>query len=179
HLLPFPGRLLFWGVPPYRQLQRELPFARQIPLLQIFPRHEDPHGLRVPQSGWLHEPRPGQAEASDHHGPVRNTYKRSHRWERVHRHQDELQVSEREDKLAHVLFSTSGAELGLYGKPMARNAQLWTDDYRLLFDGPRATAEEIEKAAGILADTGGLFGYRFQFPAMRVGRHEIYWHRPL
>ena len=26
---------------------------------------------------------------------------------------------------------------------------------------------------------GGLFGYRFQFPAMRVGRFEIYWHRPL
>jgi hypothetical protein len=24
-----------------------------------------------------------------------------------------------------------------------------------------------------------LFGYRLQFPAMRVGRHEIYWHRPL
>src|SRR5262249_24740648 len=26
---------------------------------------------------------------------------------------------------------------------------------------------------------GGAFGYRFLFPAMRVGRHEIYWHRPL
>ena len=28
-------------------------------------------------------------------------------------------------------------------------------------------------------EAGGLFGYRFQFPAMRVGRHEVYWHRPL
>ena len=26
---------------------------------------------------------------------------------------------------------------------------------------------------------GGLFGYRMVFPAMRVGRHEVYWHRPL
>src|SRR4029079_1544406 len=26
---------------------------------------------------------------------------------------------------------------------------------------------------------GGVFGYRFVFPAMRVGRHEVYWHRPL
>ena len=26
---------------------------------------------------------------------------------------------------------------------------------------------------------GGLFGYRFLFPPMRVGRHEVYWHRPL
>jgi hypothetical protein len=24
-----------------------------------------------------------------------------------------------------------------------------------------------------------MFGYRFQFPAMQIGRHEIYWHRPL
>ena len=31
--------------------------------------------------------------------------------------------------------------------------------------------------AAILA--GGLFGYRFQFPAARVGRHEVYWHRPV
>src|SRR5207249_711669 len=26
---------------------------------------------------------------------------------------------------------------------------------------------------------GGVFGYRFVFPAMHVGRHELYWHRPL
>jgi Peptidase family M28 len=26
---------------------------------------------------------------------------------------------------------------------------------------------------------GGSFGYRFVFPAMRVGEHEISWHRPL
>ena len=29
-----------------------------------------------------------------------------------------------------------------------------------------------------LAD-GGEFGYRFLFPAMCVGQHEVYWHRPL
>ncbi len=26
---------------------------------------------------------------------------------------------------------------------------------------------------------GGLFGYRVQFPARRVGKYEVYWHRPL
>src|SRR5262249_11483200 len=26
---------------------------------------------------------------------------------------------------------------------------------------------------------GGLFGYRFVYPAMCVGRHEVYWQRPL
>jgi hypothetical protein len=27
--------------------------------------------------------------------------------------------------------------------------------------------------------SGGVFGYRFISPAMRVGLHEVYWHRPL
>ncbi|HEX5270215.1 MAG TPA: hypothetical protein VFW33_07010, partial [Gemmataceae bacterium] len=178
HLLPFPGSLVFWGVRWYRRMARRMPFAQQIPLLHLFHRHEDPHGLRVPQSGWMHEPRPGAPEPDEHHGPLRNTYKRSHRWERIHRHEDELAVGAREDKVAHVLFSTSEDDVGLYGKPMARNAQLWTDDGHFLLDGPHATAEEICDAHATVCE-GGLFGYRFVFPAMRVGRHEVYWHRPL
>ena len=80
--------------------------------------------------------------------------------------------------MAHVLFDTSESQMGLYGKPMARNAQLWTEDARLLLDGPRADRAGIARAADALAE-GGLFGYRFQFPAMRVGDFEVYWHRPL
>ncbi len=179
HLLPFPGSLLFWGIPSYAQLREELPFAAQIPLLHTSARHEDPHGIRVPQSGWMHEPRAGETETEDsQHGPMRNTFKRTHRWLRVYRHEDELAVVSKEDKLAHVLFSTAPDDLGLYGKPMARNVQLWTEDFRLLLDGPRAAAEEIDAAARQLR-AGGLFGYRFQYPALRVGRHEVYWHRPL
>jgi hypothetical protein len=68
--------------------------------------------------------------------------------------------------------------MGLYGKPMARNVQLWDHDFRPLLDGPRATPDEIDGAARRLRE-GGLFGYRFQFPAMRVGGREVYWHRPL
>jgi hypothetical protein len=178
HLLPFPGSLAFWGAPPYLRLQDELPFALQIPLLQTITRHEDPRSIRVPQSGWLHEPRSGQPEPDGQHGPVRNTYKRTHRWLRMHRHEDALAVVASEDKLVHVLFSTAPDDIGLYGKPMARNVQLWTHDYRLLLDGPRATSPEIASAAEALC-AGGLFGYRFLFPAMRVGRYELYWHRPL
>jgi hypothetical protein len=178
NLLPFPGSLVFWGVAAYRRLQRDLPLASQIPLLHLFDRHENPHGIRVPQSGWMHEPRPGSPEPDPHHGPLRNTYKRTHRWARVHRHEDELDVLKQEDKTAHVLFSTAADDLGLYGKPMARNAQVWTHDGRLLLDGPRATGEEIERAAQAVRG-GGLFGYRFLFPAMRVGRREVYWHRVL
>jgi hypothetical protein len=178
HLLPFPGSLLLWGALPYLRLQQELPLAMQIPLLHLVNRHENPRGIRVPQSGWLHEPQPGRPAPGEQHGPIRNTYRRSHRWARVLRDEDELALLKKEDKLLHVLFSTIPDDLGLYGKPMARNAQIWTQDFHLLLDGPKACPEDIKKAAHQV-EQGGLFGYRFQFPAMRVGPHEIYWHRPL
>jgi hypothetical protein len=184
HLLPCPGSLLFWGVPGYHRLQHDFPFAAHIPLQNIFPRREDVYGLRIPQSGWLHEPHPDEPAPDDPQLAVKNTYLRTHRWAKLHRHEDELSAqpggekNHREAKLLHVLFSTAEDNLGLYGKPMARNVQLWTRDHHLLLDGPRASREEIQKASELVR-AGGLFGYRFQFPPMRVGRHEVYWHRPL
>ena len=179
HLLPFPGSLLFFGTQPYLKLRESLPFAAQIPLLHSLHRHEAPWGIRIPQSGWLHEARPGSPAPHPDFGPVRSGFRRTHRWARVHRHQDELATIEaNEDKVAHVLFSPKPDDLGLYGKPMARNAQVWTDDFQLLLDGPRATAAEMAHAAERLAE-GGLFGYRLLYPPMQVGRHELYWQRPL
>jgi hypothetical protein len=178
HLLPFPGSLVFWGAQPYQALAAELPLALQIPLLHPVERSESPQRLRVPQSGWLHEPHPGQPSVPHEHGPVRNTFRRTHRWARVDRFDDELAVGGHEDRIARVLFSAAADDLGLYGKPMARNVQLWTHDYRLLLDGPRAGRAELAAAHARLAG-GGAFGYRFLYPAMRVGDHEVFWHRPL
>jgi len=178
HLLPFPGSLLFWGARPYHRLGLELPLALQIPLLHPIERCEGLHRLRVPQSGWLHEPHADHPEPATEHGPMRNTFRRTHRWQRIERQQDALAVAGNEDHVAHVLFSAAADDLGLYGKPMARNSQLWTNDYRLLLDGPQAGRTELAAAAGRLA-AGGTFGYRFLYPAMRVGDHEVYWHRPL
>lgn len=181
HLLPFPGSLVFWGARPYVKLARELPHAIQIPLLHSIERHEAPHGIRVPQSGWLHEPHPDEPTFSGPHGPLRNTFHRTHRWARIHRHEDELapvHVGDREDKVAHVLFSVEADDVGLYGKPMGRNAQVWTADLKLLLDGPQASRRDLLGAAKRVCG-GGKFGYRFIYPAMRVGLHEIYWHRPL
>jgi hypothetical protein len=178
HLLPCPASLLFWSVPCYRKLDHDLPLAVQIPLLSFFDRREHPYDIRIPQAGWLHEPRPGESAAPPRDRHIRQTYKRTHRWDRVRRDQDTLEVLDSEDKVAHVLFSTAPNDLGLYGKPMARNAQVWTHDFKRLLDGPRATSDELHHAAEVLA-AGGLFGYRFLFPPMRVGRHELTWHRPL
>jgi hypothetical protein len=178
HLLPFPGSLAYWGVPGYQHLHRELPLALQIPLLLGVARHRMPEGLRVPQSGFLHEPTADRLHAPGHAGYVRNTFKRTHRWDKILRDQDELALIGREEKLLHVLFSTLPDDLTLYDKPMARNVQLWTEDHRLLLDGPVATPEQLKHAMRIV-QAGGVFGYRFHYPAMRVGRHEVYWHRPL
>jgi hypothetical protein len=177
-LLPFPGSLLFWGVPAYRALGRELPLALQIPLLHPIERSENVHRLRVPQSGWLREPRPGQPEPETEHAPIHNTFRRTHRWQRIERHEDALAVAGHEDRMAHVLFSAAADELGLYGKPMARNSQIWSQGYHLVLDGPPADRAQVAAAAARLL-AGGTFGYRFLYPAMQVGYHQVYWHRPL
>jgi hypothetical protein len=178
HLLPFPGSLLFWGVPGYRQLQNELPLAGQVPLLHVVERHEGPRGLRVPQSGWIYEAHPDRPLPPSEYGPIRGTFKRTHRWARVHRHENELEITTREDKVLHVLFSTQPADLNLYGKPMAQNSQVWNQEYRLILNGPQAGREEIQAAIQTIKQ-GGLFGYRFFYPPMRVGDHQVIWHRPL
>jgi hypothetical protein len=178
HLLPFPGSLVFWGMKRYRKLQQQLPFAFQIPLLHLFERQESPQRIRVPQSGWLFE---GEASpsASDHrHAGLRQLFERTHRGARVRRDEDELAVTSQEDKVAHVLFSTEPKVLGLYHKPMAHNVQLWSHDFSAVLDGPRASRDDVVRA-GTALKAGGLFGYRFLYPAMRVGRHEVSWHRPL
>ena len=178
HLIPYPGSLIFWGAPGPLKMRDEAPLAVQTPLLTVVSRHEAPQGLRVPQAGWMHEPKPGKAEPDHQYGPLRNTFRRTHRWAKVLRDQDELALMGREDKLLHVLFSTIPDDLGLYDKPMARNVQMWTHDFRFLLNGPRASGVDM-MATLRTVEEGGVFGYRFVYPAMRVGRHEVYWHRPL
>jgi len=149
----------------------------QIPLLANVNRHESPIGIRVPQAGLLHQPNAERPECESAAGDVRNVYKRTHRWEKVLRDQDEALVG-KDSPLVNVLFSTLGDDLELYGKPMARNSQIWTERGEPVLDGPHASPADIQRAMQKIKE-GGVFGYRFIFPAMRVGRHEVYWHRPL
>ena len=176
-LLPSPFSLVFWGMLPYRQLQAQLSFGVQPALLPLLARHEGP-GIRIPQAGWLHEPRRDGQTAEIQEELLLNLYKRTHRWDRIRRDDDAVAHSTHVSKMTDALFSTELNDLELYGKPMARNSQIWTEDAQLLLDGPHATRQDIDRAAAVLL-AGGLFQYRFQFPAMRVGRHEVYWQRPL
>src|SRR5262245_18739079 len=177
-LLPFPGSLVFWGVDGARRLHGQLPLALQIPLLANVNRHESPIGIRVPQAGILHQPSAERPEYANTAGHMRNTYKRTHRWQKILRDQDELALVGKESSLINVLFSTLPDDIELYGKPMARNVQIWTEKSELLLDGPHASPADIKRAMRTV-EAGGVFGYRFLFPAMRVGKYEVYWHRPL
>ena len=178
HVLPFPGSLIFWGAPPFLKMQAEFPLAMQIPLLDVCDRHEAVRGLRILQSGWLTERRAGMPEPEKMRDELRNTYHRTHRWERLEQYEDELAVGGHEDRLAQVLFSTDPEIMDLYGKPMARNSQIWSDQYKLLLDGPRAGREELRRAAHAIRQ-GGRFGYRIYYPPARVGKYEVFWHLPL
>ncbi|MCX6258298.1 MAG: M28 family peptidase [Bacteroidia bacterium] len=177
-LLPFPGSLVFRGMNNYRELQAGLPFATQIPMQRMVTRHSGHEGIRVPQSGWIYEPHPSVKASDVRHELILDTYHRTHRWQKIHKNEDELTYPHRLVKIAETLFSTDLDTMGLYGKPMARNCQLWRKDYSLLLDGPNASPAKILNAENEIKQ-GGLFGYRFFFPPMRIDNHEIYWHRPL
>ena len=176
-LLPYPGSLVLWGSPHYRTLNSGLRGAIQIPLLLRIARHEGRNGIRVPQSGWMHEPVPGHEQHAPELGPLRNTFRRSHRWEKLERDDDTLSVA-REDAVHKVLFSAHPDDIGLYGKPMARNAQVWSDSFESVLDGPTADGADLHRALECMK-RGGSFGYRLYYPPMLVGTHEVFWHRPL
>lgn len=177
-LLPHPVSLVPWGSRPYRKLHETWADALQLPLLLLSDRHEGLYGLRVPQSGWMSEPFADGSEPSPYPGRRLSKHKRSRRHsKRRHFGQDEL-ADAAEDHLAHVLFSTAPDDVGLYDKPQAQNVQIWTHHFQPLLNGPTASRDEIRHAASTVKQ-GGWFGYRFVFPAARVGRYEVIWHRPV
>jgi hypothetical protein len=178
NLLPFPGSLVFLGMQNYLRLKKDLHLAGQIPALNIVARNRGIGGLRVPQAGWLHEPHIGSVKNEMNDELIVNTFHRTHRWERIHRYQDELNQVAQKIKIAKALFSTDPEAMGLYDKPLARNCHLWTHDFKLLLNGPKANHRKIQESEKEILQ-GGLFGYRFFYPPMKVGYYDIFWHRPL
>ena len=176
-VLPTPASQVLCQHPLYRKLAAALPRATQIPLLHLFSHVQEGYTLRIPQSGWLDEHDPSQARPAGSHR-VAHHITRTHRWQRTPRDQPLVGDGAFTDDVTVALFSTNPDDLGLYGKPMARNSQIWTHDYELLLDGPRAGKAELDHAAELL-DRGGRFGYRLYYPPMRAGTRELFWHLPL
>jgi hypothetical protein len=177
-LLPFPGSLAPWGSKEYLALTSGLYNAIQFPLLRLVSRNEDNYGIRVPQSGWFHQAGPGKEQPEILEELLMNSYVRTSRWDRQERTDDPIILGKHIDNVVNTLFNTTLSAMGLYNKPMARNAQILTEQFKLLLDGPKAGREEIVHAAATVL-AGGLFRYRFYFPPMQAGKYEIFWHRPL
>jgi hypothetical protein len=178
YLIPFPGSLVMWGFREYIRLQEEIPNAIHLPMLRLVKRDEGFNGLRVPQSGWVFQPGIKGVKAKLLEELIVNNYIRTSRWDRVLRNEDGLLKSKKIDPVMETLFSTSLKSLDLYNKPMARNCQLFTESFELLLDGPRAGRKAIGEAV-LTVMKGGNFRYRFYFPPMHAGIHEVFWHRPL
>ena len=177
HILPYPGSLVFWGSPHYRKLNKRLAGAIQIPLLQSIARHDGNGGIRVPQAGWMFERGKGGNAHDAKLGPLRNGFRRSNRWERIERNDDTDGVV-REQGIQRVLFSAHPDDVSLYDKPMARNAQVWSDTFEPLLDGPSASGSQIQAMLRRLQG-GGSFGYRMYYPPMIIGETPVFWHRPV
>ncbi len=177
-LIPFPGSLVLWGFHEYIRLQEHLYNAIQIPMLRLVKRDEGFNGIRVPQSGWVFQPGLKGVKAKLLEEFIVSNYIRTNRWDRFHRHEDGLLKSTKIDPVLETLFSTTLESLDLYNKPMARNSQIFTESIELLLDGPMADRKKIGEAALKILE-GGNFRYRFYFPPMMAGVHEVMWHRPL
>ena len=167
-----------WGIREYIRLQDMLYNAVQIPMQRLVKRDEGLNGLRVPQSGWLHEPKVPGEKAAMLEELILNNYVRTSRHDGYNRNEERLIDAREIDPVIETLFSTNLEVLDLYNKPMARNCQLLTENIELLLDGPRAGRKEIGHAALELMK-GGLFRYRFYFPPMQAGQYEIFWQRPV
>lgn len=160
-VVPHPLSLIFQGSPIYRSIAERWPEAQEIPLLFEF--SKSPRGpLRVLNTGPLAKPRPDSSNP------------RRFRFQKVTR---ENSVSTYD-----LLFNTSEILLGLYGKPLAKNSQLWkVTGYsgELILNGPRATAADIETAKALLHSTPHRTYFRDYFPAIKTHGYELKWVRPV
>ena len=167
-IVPFPASMVFREHPGYRKLG-----ASEVPLLHLFPRSGVHDAIRIPQSGWLDEiPEEGERHRRAHR------VHRTHRWQRVGRHEDDAPHGAVDDPVTIALFSTNADDVSLYGKPMARNCHIWTEEYELVLEGPYAGRDEIERAAAACR-AGGRFGYRMYYPPMRIGDSTSFLYLPV
>jgi len=134
-LLPFPGSLIPWGSKEYISLSETLYNAIQFPMLRLVTRNEENFGIRVPQSGWFHEPAPDKEKPEILEELLLNTYVRTSRWDHSSRTEDPLLNGKEIDAVAQTLFNTTLPALDLYNKPMARNVQILDEHFKLLLDG--------------------------------------------
>ena len=172
HLLPFPGSLVFWGAPPYIKLATRIAAgdADSAAALDRAARGAARHsraavGLAARAAARRarnssRSPRPG-AQHVPSHAPLGARASRRRRAGRRPRG--------RQRTVAHVLFSTAADESACTASRWPATPKFGRPTSNLLLDGPRRRPPRTVAAAEEVA-AAGMFGYRFLYPAMRVGR---------
>jgi hypothetical protein len=172
-VLPHPSTLSPWRSELASRLRRAQDDGGQIPLAEIFSRSPAIPGLRVPKSGAL------EVTESDRAGR-----RKAGRFSRLS-HALWGETEEQPVSLFRLVFDPSPEVTELYGKPVARNTQVWgisgENFGRFLLDGPRADKKAIDRARRQLlaAPSSDRFAYREKFPPLEMAGHSVVWHRPL
>ena len=174
HLLPFPGSLVFWGIPSYCSWA-QLPLPVQIPLLNRR------CGTRARWASACRN-RAGctsrTSTSPSRSGMARSATRSTARIVGPGHRDDALAGHRRRGPRGPRAVQHPADDIGLYGKPMARNCPGLDPRLRAAArrppGGPRRSPPRLRDHP-----RGRQFGYRFHFPPMQVGAHQVYWHRPL
>jgi hypothetical protein len=169
-VIPHPSTLAPGRATLARQLAATHSDGAQIPLAEIFARSTSVAGLMVPKAGELKllDSGPPRQLAGLGLPPF-----------------SVLGVYESEPlNLFRLIFDSSPESTALYGKPTARNTQIWGTQGplagRWLLDGPKAGKAAIDRAREtFLRSPDSRFAYREAFAPLDINGHEAHWHRPV
>ncbi len=163
---PYPATMIPWGVPSYAKLSEMRSDAWELPLAVVL----SPFGKRandrllVPEALALDSP--AFSASSSRHKPLKNSRNASKR-------------------IFQKLFDFSPDQVELYGKPSARNSQIWGTGGVLkdkwLLHGPLADRDSIDAVKeGLQKDLKkSEVYYREYFPPETLNGFEIRWQRPV
>ncbi len=172
-VIPHPGTLL----PERSKLISDLAGAgdsRQLALAEIFSGFTVNGDLRIPKYAEL------TVEESD-----RGRRRNAARFSRYFSTQTWSVGADVPISAFRLLFDSSPEALELYGKPLARNSEIWgsggAPKGHWILTGPSAGKTEIERARSRLlsAGPGETFQYREVFPPLEVQGNSVEWRRPV
>ncbi len=84
-----------------------------------------------------------------------------------------------------LIFRAIPSVMGIYGKPIGRNVQMWGVSGPLkgewLLDGPAANHDVLKQAENKILEDGGAsrVHYRNYFPVAQINGFDLRWYRPL
>lgn len=169
-VVPHPMTLVFAGSSLGKQLSQTNPEGAELALAEEFSQFPSNHGAQVLKV------RPLTSDETWHR--LRHRFSKEKRKDANGEDTNSVKLSP-----FQLIFDALPEVVGLYGKPVARNTQVWgiggTKKGQWILNGPQADKERIQKAREIVDEDKRGFHSRDYFEPMRVNGHELRWYRPL